>query len=482
MKRDESALGERIIDTGLIPPGSGVVVGVSGGADSLALLHSVCRLAPQLGWTVIAAHLDHGLREESAAEAEWVAEQARDWGADPIRRWMEVRALAAKRRLSLEAAGRAARYEFFAGVARERACRVVAVGHTADDQAETVLLNLLRGAGLAGLAGMHPCRPLAPELPGVMLIRPFLTVWREEILAYCEAHGLTPLQDPSNHSMEFARNRIRHQLLPLLAREFNPAIRRHLIELAVQARTEAGWRAAQAAELLDQARQASNPGTLTLDTLVLRDNPGLAADALRVGFACLAAPEHSLDRRATGRLLRLLQPDGPPRTDLGGGWTAEREGNLLRIGRAGRLPVPVGLGRHPLAVPGRVELPHAGLWIDACRVPVPQTLTHSPEAVYLDADAVAGEIVVRGPCPGDRFRPLGLGGTKQLSDFFIDCKVPRAARACLPVVADAEKILWVAGMALDDRARLTPASRQALRLRLGRLACGAGRHGIMDAA
>src|SRR5262249_2770348 len=137
---------------------------------------------------------------------------------------------------------------------------------------------------------------------------------------------------------------------------------------------------------------------------------------------------------------------------------------------------------HPLPVPGRVELPHAGLWIDACLVPVPDAFRDDRETVVLDAEAVRGELVVRGPGPGDRFRPLGLGGTKKLSDFFIDCKVPRAARACLPVVADAEKILWVAGMALDDRARLTPASRQALRLRLGRLACGAGRHGIMDAA
>ena len=210
--------------------GAPLVVGVSGGADSLCLLHALHALralAPELGLRLHVAHLDHGLRATSAADAAWVRALCVAWELPCTLDRCDVRALAEREGRSLEDAARQARYRFLAQVARQVGARAVAVGHTADDQAETVLLHLIRGTGLEGLAGMAPdaAWPLPDEqgTDGLRLLRPLLALTRADTEAYCAAVGLTPRQDESNRDLAYARNRVRLELLPLL-RELNPGI------------------------------------------------------------------------------------------------------------------------------------------------------------------------------------------------------------------------------------------------------------------
>ncbi len=474
------SLTDAIRASGLVQPGDRLVVGVSGGPDSLALLHALAGLGKEWGLTLCAAHVDHQLREGSAAEGEVVGGYARSWGVEPVLRSADVPTMSRHQKLSLEQAARRARYEILGSIARERGCDRVAVAHTADDQVETVLLNLLRGGGLAGIAGMPARRPLHPAAAAPTLVRPLLAVRRGEVLAYCESHGISALQDPSNRSRRFTRNRVRLDLLPLLEREYNPRVRERLLDLASIARAQTDLRDHLAGELLEAARITAPPGEARFDLGVLLDRPpALVADALRAAFAEAAGPGVQLDAAATRRALRLVGIDpaagaaavacpiatGSRRTDLVAGWRAEAAGSYLYLGRRepGREPDI----RLPLPIPGRLDLAQDRAWIAAEWAHVPDPIPVDAHVAYVDPMSLAGPLVVRRAWPGARFRPLGMRQSKKLSDFLIDRKVPRPERARVPLVVDPEKIVWVAGLALDDRVRLTPATRDAIRLQLG---------------
>lgn len=451
---------------GLLPPGSGVVVGFSGGPDSLALLHALAALQPGLNLRLVAAHLDHMLRPESAGDAERAGGLAAALGVPFVSRAVDVR-----RRVgggeSLESSGRTERYQFFAEVAAAERCAIVVVGHTADDQAETVLLHLLRGTGLAGLAGMPAQRPLSPTPGSPLVVRPLLTATRDDVLAYCAAHELEPLRDPTNDSPTFRRNRVRHELLPLLAAQYNPRIAAALARLAETVRGEVELRDQLAAALLERAAlPPRRAGQARLNLDALSEAPrSLALAALRLGFRLSAGPELSLDHAATTRLERLLEGGYASAVDLLGGWTAFKFGSELAF-------VPPGgsfateLEAQPLPVPSAVDLSLAGVRIDAAVVPPPAPLPSPPEFAYLDADAVRGCLTVRPPWSGARFQPLGMTGSKKVHDLLSDRKVPRFERGLVPVVTDEEKVLWVAGHAIDRRARVTAETRRVLRLRV----------------
>jgi tRNA(Ile)-lysidine synthetase-like protein len=209
----------------LFEPGGALVVGVSGGADSLALLHALAALRKRLHLTLIAATLDHGLRGAAgAADADHAVAMAQAWGVPAARGAADVASLAAQEKLGIEAAGRRARYQFLASVAREHGVARVAVAHHADDQAETVLMHILRGAGLNGLAGMTPVAPL-PGAPDLRLVRPLLSVPRAAILAYGARHGIAARIDASNLDTAHTRAWLRHELMPLVETRFPNAAR-----------------------------------------------------------------------------------------------------------------------------------------------------------------------------------------------------------------------------------------------------------------
>lgn len=463
---------ERTLQTlGVLQRGDKVVVGVSGGPDSLALLHLFVRASASLGVHPHVVHVNHQIRGEDAnADARFVAEIAAGWGIPCHVVRMDVPALAAERRLSLEEAARQARYTALAQQATALGARVIAVGHNADDQAETVLMHLLRGAGLAGLRGMllvtnlseyHLLKPLEASL---LLVRPLLNISRAAIEAYCAEWGLTPRFDRSNLDTTYFRNRLRHEVLPLLER-INPNIRAMLLRTAavlaadyevLQAQAHAAWeqitRKADGAHIcfdLEGWRAlplALQRATIRRATWQLR--PHLrdvsyqhVEDAVRVAQRGETGAQATLP---AGLILRvdydalIIMPVGglPPPPD----WPLLAPGSVLDLN---------GLGEYPL--PGSVWCFSLREYDGPRNGPMWERLLADPWAAPLAADALQGPLVLRTRRAGDRFRPSGVGGTQKVSTFMINEKIPALWRDRLPLLAAGEAIVWLCGWRVDER-------------------------------
>lgn len=331
---------------GTIPAGPGVVA-ISGGPDSVALAHLLGGLLvegqiPRL----LLAHVNHQLRgADSDADEAFVLGLPAAWGADAAR--LTVRSLrietarhAAETHDNLEATARAERYRWLAEVAQAEGAAWVAAGHTADDQAETVLFRLLRGSGLQGLGGMAPCRALAE---GVVLIRPLLDVPRAEILRYLSERGLSAREDTSNRDERFTRNRLRHELLPMLRERYNPAVASVLCRLAEQARAVQSDLDLRAAELLNVAELPRAGAVLVFRAEALRAAPAyLAAEALRQAWRREGWPLDAMGYAEWRRLLDVAHGT-PPAWDFPGRMRARRVGAVVQVGHA---DAPTFTGRH----------------------------------------------------------------------------------------------------------------------------------------
>ncbi len=471
-----SRVGAYIERHALIAPGDTVVVAVSGGADSLCLLYLLHALAPALGCGLHVAHLDHALRPDSAADATFVAARAVALDLPCTTRRQDVASLARQRRLSPEHAGRLARYAFLREVAAAVAAPVdpprltpIATGHTRDDQAETLLLNLARGSGLAGAAGMLPGRA------GV--VRPLLEVTRAETEAYCAAHGLAPREDESNRSPRYARNRLRQEVLPLLE-AVQPSARANLAHAARRLAGDLALIERLAASALDRAMTVQ-PGPQLDRSSAPDDFPSPLAVQLRVEGWAAAEPElrpHMLRlllRRILGHaegfgereyaaMLRALAPAAPSMTlTLPKGLVLTRRGAGAVLGPPSS-PV-AALGAYRLPIPGLVRTP-AGVVRAEYASPPEDWRGLPPHEAYLDRAAAGTELVVRGRRPGDRVRPLGLGGTRKVHDVLIDRKVPWAQRGHIPIVDGPRGIAWVAGLCIGEPYRVLAAGNLAVRL------------------
>jgi tRNA(Ile)-lysidine synthase len=455
------------------PSGGAIVAGVSGGPDSLVLLHALMRL----GLPVIAAHLDHGLRPTSRAEAESVRQMAHQLAVPAVIARQEVAALAQAAGQSIEEAARNVRYRFLFDVAAEHGAAAVAVGHNADDQVETVLMHLLRGAGLEGLRGMAPCIRPNPWSATLPLLRPLLSVWRSEIEAYAAEQGLRPLTDESNTDLRFYRNRLRHAALPYLE-TLNPGVRQRLWHTAALLRDDEAVVAAAAAAAWEACCLERGPGYVALHAARLRLQPvALQRRVFRQAIAHLRPGLRDIDFAAVQRALAFLAapaPRGP--ADLIAGLVLEAESERLWLAepQAAR-PAPAWPqlppeGTWPLAVPGALELPGGGRLIAAVHPVTPDAYTQAtanpdPYQAWLAADALRSPLTVRTRRPGDRFRPLGLGGhSLKLSDFMINTGLPRRARRGWPLVLSGDEIAWVPGYRLAEPFAVQPGTRRLVRL------------------
>lgn len=454
----------------LLQPGKSVVAAVSGGPDSLCLLHLLARLRETGGPAVHVAHLDHGFRgAQSAAEAQVVAHIARAWGMPATIEYADVPALAAETGDNRQAAARAARYAFLGRVAQDAGAAAVLVAHHADDQAETVLLHLLHGAGLAGLRGMREALPWAewcppaersPAASGPLLLRPLLDTSRADIEAYCAAHRLEPCHDPSNTSPAYTRNRLRADLLPALA-AYNPHIAAALGRTAricaddydyMQQQLDAAW-----PTLADE-----RPGALLLRAAPWAAlHPALQRYALRRAAACLLDGTGDLSyEQVEAAREAAAQGVGRQHTLARGiSLRVEHHGLLLRVAEALHT-APMAGDALPqlqndavsLAVPGAVPL--SAVWCAEAGSGAPPTLPADPPWrwwVLLAAERLDGPLCLRRRRPGDRFRPAGGRGSRRLQDFFVDSKLPQELRAAWPILATPTSIVWVAGLRADAR-------------------------------
>jgi tRNA(Ile)-lysidine synthase len=463
------------INRSLLQPGDHVLLGLSGGPDSLALAHWLVHHRAELGIEVTALHVHHGMRGEQADQD---AKTLRQWCAAEKLSFRiasaDVPALAKQRSISVEEAGREARYSAFAETAAELGANKVATAHNAEDQVETILFRLLRGTGADGLAGIPERRPLSPAPNTPEVIRPLLSVTRAEIEAYVREHSLQPLEDSTNQDLRYQRSRIRMQLLPELEEQW-PNLRRNLLRLAEQAREEGGFLDALASPLLERARaepdlrwpwsaQWQTPKTalpLRIDALrdappVLRRRALLRAIRDDCGFAA------EVDRAFLERVEALLS-----------------EGGAVEIpGAAARLRAADGLLQwdlpaiEPAAAPRPIALPGVTV-ADEWRVRIvceeagpPSDPKLPPMEAVLDQAALVGALQLRPPQRGDRFHPLNAPGSRLLSDLFGDRKIPARDRPGWPVFADGSGIVWVPGVALAHRVRVHPATSRCWRIRL----------------
>jgi len=450
-----------------------LLVGVSGGPDSLVLLHVLKELVgPD---RLVAAHLNHGLRTSAAAEARLVAETAARWGITCILDEMDVRTLANEKGMTLEEAGRYARYQFLARQAAVAEISVVAVAHNADDQAETVLMHIMRGAGLAGLRGMLAVAPM-PGSAQVTLIRPLLQVERTEIEGYCKEHRLQPVEDQSNQDTTFFRNWLRHRLLPLMV-EHNPQIKRRLRQTAElvaadYAFLEEQLRQKWAELLLDRGESwlFLNPAgwpalSLSMRRAILRHAVTQLRPHLRdVGFRTIEHARRVVDSGQVGA--RATLPAGLILTVGYQQISIAATGRILHMAPQLASETPV-----LLPIPGRVELAH-GWCLEASFVEAIELsqIKNNPDRWVAYAIPSAHPLQIRRRLPGERFQPLGMQGkSASVKEVMINRKIEADLRPAWPLVTNPDHLVWLVGHHLDHRVRVTSASQRVVRLHCFRL-------------
>ena len=431
---------------GPVRAGEVVVVGVSGGPDSLALLHLLARIGARDGFRVHAAHFDHGLRgEASVRDARFVRETAEAW-AIPFTLGAAPAGSLSTRGRGLQAAARAARYAFFERVADETGARWVATAHTADDQAETVVMRWVRGAGAAGLAG----------IPGARghFIRPLLGVSRPEIEASLAEIGVTPLRDPSNHDPRFLRTAVRHEILPAL-RAINPRAVEALARGAALLADDAAWLDACAGERLISLIREAGDGWIELAREgVAALHPALRRRVIRFALARVRPDATDLAFETVEAVSRGAASARGGRVTVGRGLTADFAADRIRLGEESAVPAPA---LDPVALPaeGELALPEWGIVVavrmEAGRGGRPRGPGEDPYEAAFDIDRLPGMLGVRSRRPGDRFHPEGMMGRKRLQDFFTDTRVPRWRRDRVPLLVAGGDVLWVIGVRRDRR-------------------------------
>lgn len=452
--------------------GDKVLIGVSGGADSVALLHLLVALRPVMDLQLAVAHLNHGLRSDASdREADFVEALSNKLGLSFHCARIEVD----PHQGSLEDRARRARYRFYRRLLHKYGYNKLALGHQADDNAESVLMHLLRGSGIRGLSGIPPKR-------GGVIVRPLIETSRSDIKAYLKSCGIAHVEDTSNDDIRFRRNRIRHQLIPLLQRDFNPNILITLNRLAGLCRDEQTWLNTMLQPLLESTLIDSGSECLELRADSLLDAPPAAqrrlirmalrrwmGDLKRMGLDHIEAAVDLLHNHSPGSRLSL------PRRIV-----AQRTINGLRFSKSGKRDddaCGVLSGFHytiPLSPEQGLilQVPEAG-----CRLHV--TIAHSPDldmqkkagknAVWFDMDALEFPLTVRNHEPGDRLAPFGMQGTQKVKKVFIDRKIPRNRRNRIPIVAQNDAILWIAGIRRSSAAPVTGTTQRVMKIELVKL-------------
>ncbi|MBT3296818.1 MAG: tRNA lysidine(34) synthetase TilS [Verrucomicrobia bacterium] len=453
-----------------------ILVAVSGGADSVALLLGLHAVQARLGFQITVAHLDHRLRgAEARADMAFVVALADRLKVACVTGRSDVRGLARRKGISIEMAAREARYRLFSRTARRVAATAVATAHTADDQAETVLLRLARGSGATGLGGIRWSGLLSDRVPGAsraetQVIRPLLGTPRGAVETFLRERGECWREDASNRSMAFLRNRVRHELLPWLEERLNPSVREALWRTADILNEEDAWMEGLAASALVDGMDAI--GRFDRAALMALERP-LARRVIRKWLGLVGVPVVSVTFAHMGRIYALAEKtQGSRAVSLPGPWRVVRRYGHLTVEQAaqGHDPLRVALNR-----PGETLIPEWGLRVVVQRsAGVVGERGESPGQLPAQASlSVAAvrrrRLYLRTLRVGDRMQPYGMRGSKKLQDILVDAKVPADQRGGIPVLECGGEIAWLPGYRIAHPFRVMDEDAAALHIRVERL-------------
>ncbi len=434
---------------------SPIILALSGGPDSLCLYD----VMTHLGYDLIAAHLDHMIRPESQSEVAAVKKMVSERGGKGIFGREDAPAFAASNGMSIEEAARHLRYRFLFAQAEAHQAQAVAVAQHADDQVETILMHFLRGTGLAGLSGMHFRQAPTEWHPVIPLVRPLLDTWQDEIDAYIDARQLDAIIDQSNYETVYFRNRIRHQLIPMLEREYNPQMRKAIWRLSKTLKDDA----LLIHELVegDWSKYSRVVGEceVHLDAAALKaSQPGLKRNLIRRGLAHFSSPTSEFGYDDIDKVMDLLDKPTGREMQLANHLRAIVTGGELIFFKENKA---LWLFDYPQIHSG-VEIISEGeyklgenwvIHITQSNLTAPGVFEPSPDLmqVVLDADCLEFPLLVRTSLPGERFKPFGMQGhSVKLSDFFVNEKLPRRVRQKYPLVVSGRNIIWVPGFRIAD--------------------------------
>ncbi len=479
---------------GLLKAGDRVGAAVSGGLDSVALLRLLLDLRKQLGIVLSVVHFNHKLRgAEADADERFVAELARQKKLTLHCESGDVAAFAADRHLSLEAAARQLRYEYFLRLLSAGGVNRIATAHTLDDQAETVLLRLARGAGTRGLAGIYPRVWWPAQIEKVQgagewngktqfpvlssqfsvsdsrlsdraIVRPLLMIRRKELETYLTTLGQVWREDASNRDLRHARNRVRHGIMPRLERNLNPSVREALAETAEIARAEEDYWQSEVARVLPQLFTNREGSTLSLSEL--RQLP------LALQRRVIRAAGERVGLKLEFRQVEEIREAEAARVVLPEGWCALQKRGELRFER--EIADEKADYEYGLSVPGRVEVAETGTMFEAMAVPQNAGSGYNPQH-FFDPVLLGGELRVRNWRPGDRFWPAHTKAPKKIKELLQDRHLETAERKAWPVIVKGDEIVWVRGFPVPAKLRVQPGWKRAIIIQESPLATSSGR-------
>ena len=457
----------------MFQPGDSVLVAVSGGSDSVALLHILTRLASRFSIRLAVGHLDHGLRPlESKRDAEFVSSLARELDLPFFMERTDVERYRKNRRLSLEEAARERRYRFYHCTAEQNGFNKIALAHHRDDNAELILMRFLRGSGRHGLAGIPPVR-------NPMIVRPLLELSKRDLVDFLRIEKYAHVTDSSNQDMHFLRNRVRHQLIPELKQSFNPALDRLVTRQADIFRDEEEWIDGLITPLFKRslielterslvmsARQIAAMHPAPRRRIIRRALVELKGNLRRISFAHVDAVDRLI--RSGPQVGSLDLPDRIRVERLYDAITFEKKTQNLRQAppKGNRPPRAIVDYAYPVELPGSVLIGDTGGRIIFTRIDSQKAIDIDKSdntVAFMDMNRLQPPLILRNARPNDRFRPLGMQGTQKLSRFFIQNKIPRNDRASCPLLVSGNEIVWIVGYRIADSVRIRPVTEKILK-------------------